>query len=111
MIFHWAADKEQAFGPGNSFPALLVADTHGSQPRDAGLDDRCMGIDHRDQGNPASLRVPTHLGRYMRIYTLLGSDKPQDILINNLLEDSLKIRFMFLCPIIASYRLPTLALS
>lgn len=28
MIFHWAADKEQAFCLGNSFPASLIADTH-----------------------------------------------------------------------------------
>lgn len=58
IIFHWAADKEQTVCLGNSFPALLLADTHGLQPRDAGLDDRCMGIDLSDQGNPASLRIP-----------------------------------------------------
>ena len=58
MIFHWAVDKEQAFCLGNSLPALLLADTHGSQPGDAGLDDRCIYIDHRAQGNPAKLRIP-----------------------------------------------------
>lgn len=67
MIFHWAADKEHAFCPGNPFPAFLIADTHGSQRRDAGLDDRCKDIDLRDQGNPVNLRVPIWVGLQARL--------------------------------------------